>query len=133
MHLYTLFLLLLLPFLLTQTNAQRPLNTSICDYWTPSILGSNTPSTQALLLTLIVNTFVIGNYTTPNTGITVPGFASPAIYNGTQITLIEYFDASLNSTNQGGDTGTTKLFLDDGGPVPVAGNMSSNGHTGSAQ
>jgi len=113
--------------------AQRHQNTSICDYYTPSILGSNTASNQALLITLLVNTFVIGNYTTPNTGVLVPGFASPVVYNGTDLMLINYFTGALNSTNLGGDSGVSKLFLDDGGPGPVAKNMSSNGDVGSAQ
>jgi hypothetical protein len=118
---------------LSPSIAQRPSNTSICDYYMPSILGENTASNQLLLITLWVNTFVLGNYTTPNVGIPVHGFATPDIYNGTEVALLPYFTGAYNSTNLGGSSGTTKLFLDDGGAVPVLKNMSSNGNTTSAQ
>lgn len=42
-------------------HAQRPENTSICDYYTTALLKDNTASNQATLLTLVVNTVVIGN------------------------------------------------------------------------
>lgn len=41
--------------------AQRPTNTSICDYYTTALLMNNTAANQATLLTLVVNTVVIGN------------------------------------------------------------------------
>lgn len=41
--------------------AQRPNGTSICDYYTTALLKNNTAANQATLLTLIVNTAVIGN------------------------------------------------------------------------
>jgi hypothetical protein len=41
--------------------AQRPTNTSICDYYTTALLKENTAENQATLLTLVVNTVVIGN------------------------------------------------------------------------
>lgn len=42
-------------------SAQRPSNTSICDYYTTALLKENTADNQATLLTLVVNTVVIGN------------------------------------------------------------------------
>ncbi len=41
--------------------AQRPANTSICDYYTTALLKNNTAENQYTLLTLVVNTAVIGN------------------------------------------------------------------------
>lgn len=41
--------------------AQRPNSTSICDYYTTALLKENTAANQNTLLTLIVNTAVIGN------------------------------------------------------------------------
>jgi hypothetical protein len=41
--------------------AQRPTNTSICDYYTTALLKNNTAANQKTLLTLVVNTAVIGN------------------------------------------------------------------------
>lgn len=113
--------------------AQRPSSASICDYYTPRILGEDNAQSQLLLVTLLVNTFVIGNYTTPNTGVSVHGFAAPGIYNGTSIALLPYFTGAYNSTNEGGSTGVRKLFLDDGGAIPLQKNMSSNGDASTAQ
>jgi hypothetical protein len=41
---------------------------SICDKYTAQILGSNEPAIQRLLMSLFVNTAIVGNYTTPNIG-----------------------------------------------------------------
>jgi hypothetical protein len=114
-------------------NSQRPTTTSICDFYTAQILGTNTATSQQLLITLLVNTFVIGNYTTPNTGHAVAGIAAPAVYNGTEVALLPYFTGELNSTNTGGEVGASKLFLDNGGAGPIGMNMSSAGDVHSAQ
>jgi len=72
-----------------------------------------------------MNTVVLGNFTTPNLdfkqnfNITVLGIASPAVYNGTKINLLHLFTGELNSTNSGGKEGPQKVFLDDGGAVPL--------------
>jgi hypothetical protein len=41
--------------------AQRPANTSICDYYTTALLKNNTAANQYTVLTLVVNTAVVGN------------------------------------------------------------------------
>ena len=41
--------------------AQRPTNTPVCDYYTTALLKNNTAENQLTLLTLLVNTVVIGN------------------------------------------------------------------------
>lgn len=43
--------------------AQAPAGTSICDYYTTALFTNNTAANQYTLLTLLVNTAVIGNYT----------------------------------------------------------------------
>ena len=45
----------------TAVQAQRPKDTPICDYYTKALLKDNTAKNQATLLTLLVNTVVIGN------------------------------------------------------------------------
>lgn len=45
--------------------AQRPSSIPICDYYTTALLKDNTAANQLKLLTLIVNTALIGNYTQP--------------------------------------------------------------------
>ena len=45
--------------------AQRPSNMSICDYYTTALLINNTAANQYALLTVLVNTVVIGNCKCP--------------------------------------------------------------------
>jgi hypothetical protein len=119
--------------LTTLTVAQRPSNTSICDYYTTALLKNNTSANQYTLLTLVVNTALIGNYTAPNVGIAVNGILKPGMYNGTAVNLLPYFDGTLLSTNNGGDSGESQNFLDDGGAAPLLKNMPSNGNQTSNQ
>jgi hypothetical protein len=107
--------------------AQRPANESICDYYTTALLMTNNATNQHTLLTLLVNTVVIGNYTQPNVGVSVPGILDPhGMYNGTKVNLLPYFDGDLASSNNGGKMGVTKNFLDGGGAAPLMKNMPAN-------
>lgn len=94
--------------------AQRPSNVSICDYYTTALLKENTAANQHSLLTLVVNTAAIGNYTTPNVGIAVTGILNQGVYNGKTINLLPYFDGGLVSTNNCGSPSVMN-FLDGGG------------------
>ena len=115
--------LLLVAVPASHTLAQRPSNTSICDYYSNALLGASNGTTQKTLLTLVVNTAIIGNYTTPNV-LAVPGIlASNATYNGTKVNLLQYFDGSLKSTNVGKAQGVSVNFLDGGGAKPLAKSM----------
>lgn len=107
--------------------AQRPNGTSICDYYTTALLKENNATNQYTLLTLVVNTVVIGNYTKPNVGIAVPGILAKGKYNGTDVNLLPYFNGGFNSTNRGGEKGESVNFLDDGGAVPLTLNKPANG------
>lgn len=115
--------------------AQRPTNTSICDYYTTALLKNNTAANQYTILTLLVNTVVIGNYTKPTIpGITFPDIAVSGILangtvNGTAVNLLPYFDGGLASSNRGGSAGVSVNFLDDGGAVPLMMNKPANGTT----
>lgn len=107
--------------------AQRPANESICDYYTTALLKNNTATNQYTLLTLLVNTVVIGNYTQPNVGVSVPGILNPnGMYNGTKVNLVPYFDGELASSNNGGKMGISRNFLDGGGAAPLMKNMPAN-------
>ena len=120
---YSLFLALL-----SLARAQsRPANTSICDYYTTALLKDNTAANQYTLLTLVVNTAVIGNYTKPNVGIAVDGILKPGKQNGTDVNLLPYFDGGLDSSNRGGKSGVAINFLDDGGAAPLMDNKPANG------
>ena len=114
--------------------AQRPMNTSICDYYTTALLTNNTAANQATVLTLLVNTVVIGNYTKPTIpGVTFPdvmvaGILDPmATYKGDGANLLPYFDGGLASSNRGGESGVAVNFLDDGGATPLLANMPATG------
>ena len=106
---------------------QRPENTSICDFYTTALLKENNATNQMTLLTLLVNTAVIGNYTTPNVGVVVPGILAMGDYNGTKVNLLPYFDGGLMSTNAGGTSGVAMNFLDDGGAKPLMADKPANG------
>lgn len=105
---------------------------SICDTYTAALFaskGGNTAANQQTLLTLVVNTAVIGNYTQPNVGIAVPGLLNPGVYDGQQVNLLPYFDGSLASTNNGGPCGVSMNFLDGGGAAPLMMNLPANSTT----
>jgi hypothetical protein len=107
--------------------AQRPSNMSICDYYTTGLLTNNTAENQLTVLTLIVNTAVIGNYTPKlNKGVLVPGILTPGEYNGTAVNLAPYFDGGLASTNTGGSAGMSVNFLDGGGAAPLMNNTAAD-------
>ncbi|UKZ77029.1 hypothetical protein TrVFT333_004745 [Trichoderma virens FT-333] len=107
-------------------NAQRPTNVSICDYYTTALLKENTAENQLTLLTLLVNTVVIGNYTAPNVGVKVPGILAPGHINGKAVNLLPYFNGELASTNTGGSHGESVNFLDGGGAAPLMKNKPAN-------
>ena len=107
--------------------AQRPSDTSICDYYTTALLKENTAENQLKLLTLVVNTAAIGNYTQPNVGIVVPGILAPdAKFQDTPVNLVPFFNGMLASTNRGGDKGVSVNFLDGGGVEPLKNNKPAN-------
>ncbi|OCK77456.1 hypothetical protein K432DRAFT_418620 [Lepidopterella palustris CBS 459.81] len=72
------------------TFAQAPANQSICDKYTTTLLKYNNATSQYTLLTLLVNTVVVGNYTEPNTVIMVPGILATGTFNGEAISS-QYF------------------------------------------
>ncbi|CZR60244.1 uncharacterized protein PAC_10140 [Phialocephala subalpina] len=110
--------------------AQRPSNTSICDYYTTALLKNNTAANQKTLLTLVVNTAVID--TQPNVGVSVPGILAPGQVNSVAVNLLPYFNGELASTNTGGSVGHSVNFLDGGGAAPLMKNLPAN-NPGSAQ
>jgi hypothetical protein len=116
-----------LALLLGVATALRPNDTTICDYYTPLILGKpNTAASQQELMALITHTFILGNYTTPNVGVKVDGIAGPRTFQGHQVNLLPYFTGGYVSTNEGGKAVVTN-FLDDGGAAALLANMPANG------
>ena len=103
----------------------RPSDVSICDYYTTALLKEDTPANQYTLLTLLVNTVVIGNYTQPNVGVAVPGILAPAEYGGEMVNLLPYFNGCLESTNVN-NVPSSVNFLDGGGAAPLKMNLPAN-------
>ncbi|ORX97508.1 hypothetical protein BCR34DRAFT_548575 [Clohesyomyces aquaticus] len=99
-------------------------NMSVCDKYTTALLKENNSTNQLTLLTLLVNTVVIGNYTQPNKN-AVPGILAKGTYKGEEVNLLPYFDGTLMSSNRGGKSGVSINFLDDGGAAPLMMNMPS--------
>ncbi|KAF1960989.1 hypothetical protein CC80DRAFT_501232 [Byssothecium circinans] len=103
-------------------------NMSVCDKYTTALLKDNNSTNQYTLLTLLVNTVVIGNYTTnPAPKNAVAGILAEGTYEGEEVNLLPYFDGTLLSSNRGGSSGVSVNFLDDGGAEPLKKNMPSNG------
>ncbi|KAL2213034.1 hypothetical protein CC79DRAFT_1315901 [Sarocladium strictum] len=105
----------------TAVSAQRPEDESICDYYTTALLKNNTAENQATLLTLVVNTAVIGNYTMPNVGIKVAGILAEGEQDGEKVNLLPYFSGGLKSTNRD-NKAVAVNFLDGGGAKPLMDN-----------
>lgn len=115
------------PFLLASTSCLvAAQNMSICDKYTTALLKDNNSTNQYTLLTLLVNTVVIGNYTKPNMN-AVPGILAPGEFMGEKVNLLPYFNGELASSNRGGSSGVSVNFLDDGGAAPLMMNMPANG------
>jgi len=112
----------------TQAAAQRPTTESICDYYTTALLKDNNATNQETIVTLVVNTAVIGNFTPNKFNISVTGIlAANQTYNGTAVNLAQYFDGTLASSNRGGSAGVSVNFLDDGGAEPLTKGKPANG------
>lgn len=89
------------------------------------MLKDNNATNQLALLTLVVNTAVIGNYTQPNHN-AVPGILSPnATFNGSSVNLAQYFNGALKSTNDN-NTAVSVSFLDGGGAAPLTMSLPAN-------
>lgn len=95
---------------------------SICDKYTTALFKENTGANQETLLTIVVNTAVIGNYTAGAKN-AVAGILAPGYYEGVYVQLLPYFDGALLSTNNGGNCGQSTNFLDGGGAAPLMKNL----------
>lgn len=65
---------------------------SVACFIPTALLKENSTTNRYALLTLVVNTVVIGDYAKPNIGIVVPGIFAKGKYNGTNIDLLSYFN-----------------------------------------
>ncbi|PWN35970.1 uncharacterized protein FA14DRAFT_184804 [Meira miltonrushii] len=102
-------------------------NQSICDKYTTALLKDNNATNQKTVLTLVVNTALIGTYSNatgaPKNNVT--GILNNGTYGGQPVSLLKFFDGSLKSTNRNGNP-TAVNFLDGGGAEPLKMNMPAN-------
>lgn len=109
--------------------AKRAANATICEHYSTLLLGASNATTQHTLMTLVVNTAVIGNYSSASKSY-VPGIlATDATYNNVKVDLLQFFDGSLYSTNNGVATPGSTNFLDGGGAAVLKESMPANNVT----
>lgn len=111
-------------------SAQGNNNQSICDKYTTALLKENNATNQKTVLTLVVNTALIGTYSNatgpPKNNVT--GILNPGKWEGRDVNLLGYFNGSLKSTNRNG-MATAVNFLDGGGATPLKQNMPANSNS----
>lgn len=101
---------------------------SLCGKYTAALFKEDTAANEAKLLTALVNTVVIGNYTESKTGKAIPGILKPGMQDGKEVNLAPYFSGALKSSNEGGKA-VCKNFLDGGAAEPLMKNMPANDKT----
>lgn len=118
----------MLPFQMECIQINKRLTRSLTgSYYTPVLFGDNNATSQYKLLTSLVNTVVIGNYSVPKNDVAVAGILALGTFNGTKVNLLPYFNGGLSSSNRGGSSGMAVNFLDDGGAEPLKANKPANG------
>ncbi|KDN52712.1 hypothetical protein K437DRAFT_162155 [Tilletiaria anomala UBC 951] len=103
---------------------------SFCDKYSTALFNSTDGAQQLTLLTLVVNSALIGNYsnaTSANAPVKPTGILTAnGTFNGVNnINLLKYFDGSLLSTNRNGKA-VSLNFLDGGGATPLKQNKAAN-------
>ncbi len=111
-------MLLILPFFLLGVLAQRPSNTSLCDYYAIQRYGANTTTTQFNLVQGIVALAFAGSSGVPNASASITGIFNPGTYNGVNVDLGSWFNGSIDSTNVNGRP-TAIDWLNGGGKAPL--------------
>lgn len=112
-------------------SAQNSSTPSFCDKYSTALFNSTAADKQLTLLTLVVNSAVIGNYsnaTAPNAAVKPTGIVNNGTYMGKSVSLLKYFDGTVASTNRNGKASSVS-FLDGGGPTPLMANKPANDTT----
>ena len=102
--------------------------TSFCDKYSSALFHSTAADKQLTLLTLAVNSALIGNYsnaTAANAPVKPNGILNNGTYQGKPVSLLKYFDGSFASTNRNGKASSVN-FLDGGGADPLKQNKAAN-------
>ena len=112
-------MLVLLALLFGLSLAQRPSNSSLCDYYAGDLYGQSTEATQAKLIKSIVSLAFAGPANMPDVRPEVTGILNPGKFNGQYIDLQGWFNGSKDSTNlNNAPVGID--WLDGGGRQPLS-------------
>ncbi|KAH8802513.1 hypothetical protein F5884DRAFT_473714 [Xylogone sp. PMI_703] len=79
--------------------AQRPSNSSICDYYATTLYGTNTSTTQFRLMQNIVALAFGGGTHLPGASNDSTGILNPGTFEGLRVNLRSWFDGSKATTN----------------------------------
>lgn len=94
----------------------RDANTPICDFYTVALFKENSEANQNKLLTALVNTVVIGNFSATANGKVVSGILGPTNFGGESFDLTPFFTGKQGKTaNINGVALENINFLDGGG------------------
>lgn len=92
-------LFLLFALLFSLSLAQRPSNSSLCDYYAGKLYGESNDTTQDALIYSIVSLAFGGPGNLSGVSQNLTGILNPGFFNGLGVNLIPWFDGSIDSTN----------------------------------
>ncbi|KAJ3275084.1 hypothetical protein HDV01_001223 [Terramyces sp. JEL0728] len=99
----------------------------LCDKYTTALFKDNTEDNQLKLLTALVNTVVIGNFSATVNNQPVPGILAPATFNGQQVNMLPFFTGQQGATANINGVATAGInFLDGGGADPLKQGLPAN-------
>ncbi len=113
-----MLLIPVLALLLGVSQAQRPTNSSICDYYAQVRYGVNNSDTQFQLVQGIVTLAFGGGFNLSNISSDITGILNPGNFSGTPVDLRPWFNGSLASTNLNNQP-VGLNWLDGGGLDPI--------------
>jgi len=92
-------MLVLLALLFGLSLAQRPNNSSLCDYYAGELYRESNETTQAKLIRSIVSLAFAGPANNQDVRPDLTGILNPGKFNGQYINLQGWFDGTKDSTN----------------------------------
>ncbi|KAJ3258578.1 hypothetical protein HK103_003538 [Boothiomyces macroporosus] len=99
----------------------------LCDKYTTALFKDNTEDNQLKLLTALVNTVVIGNFSATVNNQPVPGILAPATFNGQPVNMLPFFTGQQGATANVNGVATAGVnFLDGGGADPLKQGLPAN-------
>jgi hypothetical protein len=111
-------MLVVLAILFGLSLAQRPSNTSTCDYYAQNLYGANTNYTQFQLMQSIIALAFNGGHNLSNVSSEITGILNAGTFQGVNVDLRPFFNGSIDSTNLNNQAVAID-WLDDGGPYPL--------------